>query len=184
MNQAQCHNQTIQNQLLEIDALNLECIIFKLVRSQEWSLEEANEGVRQYKMFLRLIAKNRLEKKLSDGIAPFTNTIDEVWHAHILDTQKYFDDCERIFGEYIHHYPYSGMIDEMDVQDQKERLGKTLAFCAEEFGEIPIEIDKFLHHKKECEQCENCEVGQCGKPCDTKKILGRRRPALIDLSIQ
>lgn len=40
--------------------------------------------------------------------------IDEFWHAHILDTAKYMDDCNKIFGSYFHHFPYYGMIDEED----------------------------------------------------------------------
>jgi hypothetical protein len=31
--------------------------------------------------------------------------IDAVWHAHILDTQAYIRDCERLFGRYLHHVP-------------------------------------------------------------------------------
>jgi hypothetical protein len=30
---------------------------------------------------------------------------DKVWHAHILDTTKYSDDCNRAFGHLLHHAP-------------------------------------------------------------------------------
>ena len=38
-----------------------------------------------------------------------TLTIDEFWHAHILDTRAYMADCKALFGKYMHHYPYSGL---------------------------------------------------------------------------
>ncbi|TXH77718.1 MAG: hypothetical protein E6Q85_02740 [Thiothrix sp.] len=31
--------------------------------------------------------------------------IDLIWHYHILDTKKYINDCDVIFGEYFHHTP-------------------------------------------------------------------------------
>ena len=31
--------------------------------------------------------------------------VDEFWHQHILDTRKYRDDCENIFGHYMDHTP-------------------------------------------------------------------------------
>lgn len=31
--------------------------------------------------------------------------IDEMWHEHILDTRKYSDDCQTVFGYYLHHTP-------------------------------------------------------------------------------
>jgi hypothetical protein len=30
---------------------------------------------------------------------------DKVWHAHILDTPKYHEDCQRVFGHVMHHLP-------------------------------------------------------------------------------
>ena len=29
--------------------------------------------------------------------------MDTVWHCHILQTQKYTQDCLAIFGHYLHH---------------------------------------------------------------------------------
>ncbi len=34
-----------------------------------------------------------------------TEIIDSFWHEHILDTQKYFADCNALFGGYMHHTP-------------------------------------------------------------------------------
>jgi hypothetical protein len=32
--------------------------------------------------------------------------LDDLWHEHILDTQKYKEDCESVFGKFIHHNPH------------------------------------------------------------------------------
>ena len=41
--------------------------------------------------------------------------VDELWHAHILDTRAYRDDCYRIFGFFYDHYPYFGLRDAADA---------------------------------------------------------------------
>jgi hypothetical protein len=34
-----------------------------------------------------------------------TKAIDDVWHFHILDTQKYIEDCMELHGAVVHHFP-------------------------------------------------------------------------------
>lgn len=40
--------------------------------------------------------------------------LDEYWHMHILDTKKYMEDCQFVFGYYLHHYPYFGLEGDKD----------------------------------------------------------------------
>jgi hypothetical protein len=52
--------------------------------------------------------------------------LDDYWHFHILDTQKYMKDCDYVFGSYLHHYPYFGIGDaeakkDLDVAFQLSR---------------------------------------------------------------
>lgn len=84
-----------------IQNLDLEYLTQRLVHKENWNIDEANEAVRKYKNFLKLKA---LFPKLS--CVP-TYEIDEVWHAHILHTKQYTNDCMEIFGNYIHHAPAS-----------------------------------------------------------------------------
>ena len=35
--------------------------------------------------------------------------VDPFWHYHILDTRKYMQDCDQLFGYYLHHEAYLGM---------------------------------------------------------------------------
>ena len=41
------------------------------------------------------------------GIYAPTPPIDYIWHELIIDTQRYFEFCNTVFGEYLHHCPLS-----------------------------------------------------------------------------
>lgn len=82
-----------------ITNFDLEYLEKKLIDTQKWSLETAKEAIRRYKNFLILLLK------YPDQILAPTPDIDEVWHTHILFTREYFRDCQKIFGDYLHHAP-------------------------------------------------------------------------------
>lgn len=65
--------------------------------------------------------------------------VDEMWHAHILDTLAYHEDCDRIFGRYLHHFPYFGMRGERDAQDLLDAYDATLERYRVAFGEPPLD---------------------------------------------
>lgn len=113
-----------------INDLDLEPIKVKLMDSEDgygWTLEEADVNGEKYRAFLYLIKKYKDKK-----IVP-TKEIDAFWHAHILDTYKYHDDCQEIFGEYLHHFPYFGMRNEDDEKDLKSSFSETLDLYRKEF---------------------------------------------------
>lgn len=58
--------------------------------------------------------------------------LDEYWHAHILDTRAYSRDCEKLFGFYLHHYPYFGL--EGDEQARDAGFDLTNALFKKHFG--------------------------------------------------
>ncbi len=66
-----------------------------------WTEDEARIGCELYKNFLLLI------KMHPDLYLVPTRDIDEWWHAHILYTQRYTNDCMKIYGHYLHHEPAS-----------------------------------------------------------------------------
>ena len=87
----------------KLNALDLEPIAWQLLyssSSQGWSFERVLRAIADYKRFLlaHYLHPDRV-------LAP-TDDVDCVWHCHILDTQKYIDDCQWLFGRIIHHYPY------------------------------------------------------------------------------
>lgn len=78
----------------------------KLLESKKWSNVKADRAVSDYKKYMALM-------KAMNGYQLVPNEeIDEIWHMHILDTRQYMKDCNELFGEYIHHYPYFGMLSE------------------------------------------------------------------------
>eukprot|EP00794_Sanderia_malayensis_P003002 gene3002-3460_t len=72
----------------------------RLMRLKFWSEEKATAGVVEYEKFLGLkaVLKDFKATKLSPPLP-----IDEVWHLHILDTERYSQDCIEFCGEIIHH---------------------------------------------------------------------------------
>jgi hypothetical protein len=75
--------------------------------------------------------------------------LDDYWHQHILDTQKYAEDCQQIFGYFLHHYPYFGINGEQDRQDNQEGFSVTQQLWEETFGfpmvaETELTLDKVL----------------------------------------
>lgn len=123
------------HQMIEaIDALDLGPIKFKLMDPQEgqgWTREHVEHMELEYKRYLTLVAKYPLEV-----IAP-DKEVDKFWHAHILDTPKYFDDCERVFGRYLHHFPYFGMRGAEDAAALARAGERARELYAAEFGAQP-----------------------------------------------
>ncbi|CAA6809643.1 MAG: Unknown protein [uncultured Sulfurovum sp.] len=85
------------------NSIELEQMNDKLINFYGWSNEDVSLMSDYYKKWLSLhVCYPEL------AIAPSIK-LDEYWHMHILDTQKYMEDCQMIFGRYLHHYPYFGL---------------------------------------------------------------------------
>ena len=72
----------------------------RLKRLKNWSEEKVTRGVDAYEQFLKL--KAALKDYRATKLSP-TTLIEEVWHLHVLDTQRYANDCFEFCGEVIHH---------------------------------------------------------------------------------
>jgi hypothetical protein len=130
----------------QLMALDLECIKYKLVREGGWGLEQADVVEKHYKAYLFLLATQ------PDTLWVPTKAVDEMWHSHILDTQKYMADCAKLFGRYLHHYPYLGMKDEQDAKLLEQLFTQTKETVLAQFG-LDVEADKHL---------ADCGGGGCG----------------------
>jgi hypothetical protein len=105
-----------------IAALDFSAIKAKLMHKAGkcWSLERVNAVECEYRRFLFL-----MKMFPNEPTAPLVD-VDTFWHYHILDTMKYADDCEQVFGYFLHHFPYVGMrgaADEAALQRMGERMG-------------------------------------------------------------
>ena len=117
-----------------VTELNLDQIKMKLMHVESgegWSLEKANAVEKEYRRFLCLM-------KLfpEEDTAPLVD-VDTFWHYHILDTMKYAADCEKVFGYFLHHYPYVGM--DGTAEDEQFRLDsgeRTRTLYESIFGEV------------------------------------------------
>jgi hypothetical protein len=115
-----------------IQALDLEPIKFKLMAldgDDQWTQERADLNELGYRRFLTLVAKYP-----GESIAP-NKDVDKFWHGHILDTMKYAEDCQNVFGFFLHHFPYLGMRDEEDAEERIESARLMDRLSMEEFGE-------------------------------------------------
>lgn len=87
-----------------IASIDLEATKYKLIKEEGWSLGRVDAVETLYKGFLALVSLFPEETHVP------TEDIDEMWHTHILDTRKYMSDCQSMFGTYLHHYPYLGVM--------------------------------------------------------------------------
>ncbi len=146
--------QTVFDRAIEItNAWNFELAVEKLieVKNGEWDLDRAEAALRNYKRYMAVT-------KALGGVQLVPNgDIDEIWHMHILDTRAYMKDCNELFGEYMHHFPYFGMLGEenrqqwLEVQSQSESLWQEL-FCEALYG-ATLEAQK-------CPQVCPCHIDQ------------------------
>ncbi|MDQ6961926.1 MAG: hypothetical protein Q9M28_05280 [Mariprofundaceae bacterium] len=111
----------------------------------KWKLSESSESKittkrcllaeQEYRRYLTL-------KKLYPNIELVPNKlVDEFWHAHILDTKAYHDDCNKIFGYYIHHFPYFGIYGDDDYQNLVTSFEQSKQLYEKHFGAYPDQLD-------------------------------------------
>lgn len=108
----------------DIADLDLAPIAFKACMDEGWDIEKVDRITLRYRYFLQTV-----RNEPDTDLAP-PKDIDLFWHHHILDTRKYIEDCERLFGQYIHHFPYSGIRGDTDAQEQDERFQRSQSLMA------------------------------------------------------
>lgn len=116
-----------------IAALNFEKLKFKLTSGKEavMSKDVFQFAEQEYKRFLALKYFYPKETLVPNKL------IDEFWHAHILDTRSYHMDSLKVFGTYLHHYPYFGIYDELDQHNLEKTFKRTKELYEIWFGPYP-----------------------------------------------
>ena len=117
--------------LERVASLDFSMLKRKLGEEKGWSLEYQSEVEDLYRRFLALNITYRDQK-----ICP-TGPIDDFWHAHILDTRAYESDCQDLFGEYLHHFPYFGMRGPTDRANLETTFDQSRALFIRHFGIDP-----------------------------------------------
>ena len=161
-----------------IASIDLEMVKMKLMDTDEglgWTEEQCDIAEVEYKRFLHL------NKKFPDfPIVPHTS-MDLMWHQHILDTRAYHSDCNKVFGEYFHHFPYFGIRSEEDKNDLTSAFEETQIIYANQFGSEMLVTDSHgcksscnssgrCKSRKEAVVASKCTrncVSRCTRKCKT-----------------
>ena len=116
----------------------------------EMSGDEVLRAVHQYRRFLSL--KLRHPKA---NLVP-TDDIDLIWHTHILDTENYALDCQKLFGSFLHHYPNFGQFGNETQEGMGEMFNETSELWVKEYGEALETPEIFRCSGKKCHAPSNC----------------------------
>jgi hypothetical protein len=156
-----------------IDELDLGPIGYKLAHPEPgetaMSDDEARAEVVEYRRYLTLCA---LYPDL--GIVP-SKRMDRVLHVHILDTAKYIEDCNRVFGGLLHHFPYLGSRGPADLELLRAKFEETRRLYREHFGEDMVGSADGAICASICDG-GGCETDPDGGPDNP---LTRERPRLV-----
>lgn len=106
-----------------------------------------NEVCEEYKKFL-FLAKTNPTANLVPSLM-----IDEVWHDHILHTKQYANDCNQIFGSYMHHLP--------SINEEGEDISETFQLYRNVFGTEP----PCAYWNCSNSYCTKCCGNVCSKQC-------------------
>ena len=140
LNWDECQNllendEQIASSLKRVGSLDFGMLKRKLGEEKGWSPEYQCEVEELYRRFLALNMVYKDQK-----ICP-TGPVDEFWHAHILDTRAYERDCEQLFGEYLHHFPYFGMRGPNDRADLETAFQQSRELFIRHFGIDPCSAE-------------------------------------------
>lgn len=120
----------VQTFIGKLTRLDLQPIAYTLTDSNEekWNIQQTKQAISHYRMFLLLVYLYP-----NSQLVP-NQEIDRVWHFHILDTMKYAQDCEMLFGRFIHHFPYFGKRGKIDQGNLHKGFEQTQVLFQEHFG--------------------------------------------------
>jgi hypothetical protein len=167
--------KTLADTLAAIAALDLEPIKFKVTCAEDgygWTPEYADQVEVAYKRYLTLVAK------YPDYTLAPTRDIDQFWHAHILDTRKYAEDCAEVFGFFLHHFPYLGLRGEDDAKAQDAASDAMHRLYAHEFGEPLVAGKAYCGATQEAAYCGAAkEAAYCGAAKEATAYCGAAKEA-------
>lgn len=131
--QGRLTTKPVEEVISAIQALDLESVKARVMDpelGEGWTREYAEAVEGAYKNFLTMAVKYQHE---AEDILP-SKDVDEFWHTHILQTMKYADDCQAVFGAFLHHNPHIGKLTQADMQKREQHAEKTKQLYQGEFG--------------------------------------------------
>jgi hypothetical protein len=132
--QARLTTKPVNEVIAAIQALDLEPVKQRVMHAElgeGWTREYADSIATAYRTYLTMLVKYPDD---AEDIL-LSKDVDEFWHTHILQTRKYTEDCQRVFGNFLHHEPHVGEVTEADLEKRAALAEKTRQLYEKEFGE-------------------------------------------------
>jgi uncharacterized protein (TIGR04222 family) len=103
-----------------------------LMKNHGWTLIQTQRAICEYKKFAFLAV-------VADHQVVPSDRVDQVWHAHVLLTQSYWEEfCPKVLGQKLHHHPARGGKEER--AEFHVLYAKTIASYRHFFGSPPTDI--------------------------------------------
>ena len=131
--QARLTTRPEQDVIAAIQALDLESVKLRVMDSElgeGWTRDYADSIEAAYKTYLSMLVKYPDD---AEDIL-LSKDVDEFWHTHILQTIKYAEDCQNVFGNFLHHTPHVGAVTPADLEKRTVLAEKTRRLYEREFG--------------------------------------------------
>jgi len=132
--QARLTTKPEQHVIAAIKALDLDAVKVRIMDAElgeGWTREYADSIETAYKTYLTMLVKYQDD---AEDIL-LAEDVDEFWHTHILQTMKYAEDCQNVFGKFLHHEPHVGERTAADLEKRAALAEKTRGLYAREFGD-------------------------------------------------
>ena len=156
-------DRTVDQAIAAIQALDLDPIRLRVMDKESgegWTREYAGTIEQAYRAYLTMLVKH--PEDAEDIVV--SKDVDEFWHAHILHTMKYTEDCEKVFGTYLHHNPHVGERTQADIERKEKQAEKTrrlyAAFCG---ASVQARDVAFCGANIQAEKAAFCGAGIEGK---------------------
>jgi hypothetical protein len=168
-------SEELQVFLKKLKQLETKSLARQLTRLYGWTAKQALAAILRYLMFLCLthLYPHHL-------LVP-TPEVDAVWHCHILQTRKYREDCQFLFGCYLDHEP-EDELEEISPQphsDLDTAFTQTQVLFEQHFG-IGLFEDTLLNsvdgvelNPEQQNAFKRRYYAACGRPACGKPACGR-----------
>ena len=131
--QARLTTKPRRDVIAAIQALDLESVKERVMDAElgkGWTRDYADSIEGAYKNYLTMLVKYPDDA----GDILLSKDVDEFWHTHILQTMKYAEDCQRVFGNFLHHSPHTGERTAASAERRAASSEKTRRLYLREFG--------------------------------------------------
>src|SRR5512145_2569084 len=133
--QARLTEKPEQDVIAAIRMLDLESVKLRVMDAElgeGWTREYTDSIEAAYRNYLTMLVKYPDD---AEDIL-LSKDVDEFWHTHILQTRKYTEDCERVFGNFLHHEPHVGERTAADLEKRTILAEKTRRLYEQQFGGV------------------------------------------------